>query len=82
MRRRRPLADAVVPQRERMAEDRELHTVEKALVDKMGQHDAREPCVAELLGRFLRVHRMCVCLTACAGSRTLSGGADLIACMA
>lgn len=65
-----------------MAEDRELHTVEKALVDKMGQHDAREPCVAELLGRFLRVHRMCVCLTACAGSRTLSGGADLIACMA
>uniref|UniRef100_A0A673MY64 Aquaporin 8b n=1 Tax=Sinocyclocheilus rhinocerous TaxID=307959 RepID=A0A673MY64_9TELE len=46
-----------------MAEDKvELHNMEKALVDKMGQHDAREPklferlfqpCVAELLGSAL-----------------------------
>uniref|UniRef100_A0A671MMG1 Aquaporin-4 n=1 Tax=Sinocyclocheilus anshuiensis TaxID=1608454 RepID=A0A671MMG1_9TELE len=53
-----------------MAEDKvELHNMEKALVDKMGQHDAREPklferlfqpCVAELLGTAFFVFIGCV----------------------
>uniref|UniRef100_A0A671MME2 Aquaporin-4 n=1 Tax=Sinocyclocheilus anshuiensis TaxID=1608454 RepID=A0A671MME2_9TELE len=51
------------------AEQVELHNMEKALVDKMGQHDAREPklferlfqpCVAELLGTAFFVFIGCV----------------------